>query len=199
MSLTDEHASPLFAVRLRWTLLGVGGLLAMGWSYGRFVALPMIAARGESLERLAALDRLMEADHQTRQSSDAVQAEAERLDALSAAYRGRVPRQADESDFLKWVSGLADECGLTISDFRPVSRTAQAPYEIQTVRIASHGSYAGVARLLDGLRDCPRLNRIAGWELIPLESNRSNYSLTLQIQLFSAPNADLAPTSSKGA
>lgn len=181
------------AIRLVWTAGGIAAVLLTGGLWWSLYAQPSLGAEREELRELATLAELRQNERQTRLRAAEVSAEAERWLRAERAFRARVPVSADESGFLQWVSLRAQECGLSVRDFRPAGREPPGEFEGRSIMLAAQGSYAAIGRFLDRLRDCPRMNRVSSLEISPRDAERTTYNFTLQVVLFNQPPAATTP------
>jgi Tfp pilus assembly protein PilO len=69
----------------------------------------------------------------------------------------RLPSEADESEFLAQLSGLATQSGLVIRDYRPGSVVAREEYNEMEIDLSAKGPYGGICNFLHGLESLPRL------------------------------------------
>lgn len=75
--------------------------------------------------------------------------------------QARLPDAPGETTFMQQLSGLAAESGIEISDFRPGSVADRVTCKEMELRFRASGKYAGICRLLAGLRDMPRAVRVS--------------------------------------
>ena len=197
MPFLNKHM--LFSpIRLIWGvagILGVVGIVAVWWhSVGR----PALAARASLKQQLADMDVLRSAETELRTQLTHITAEAEHWRSQELQRRARVSPENDEAGFLQWLNQQAQACGLEVQDYRPSSREVQGKFDGHGIMLAAHGSYEGIAGLMDRLRACPRMNRVTSMEVSPRDAERTSYSLSLSLLLFScAPTSAIA--SSQGA
>lgn len=195
MSYEPSHRR-LRAIRRNWRIGGTCGVLLMIGAWWTMFAQSVVAARRALQDQLMAIDVQQAAERPTRDRLNQVAAEADRWKQLEAVRRERLPQQHDEAGFLRWASESASACGLTVTDFRPASRSlqGQGEYEGREMMVTAAGKYESICRFLDRLRTCPRMNRVTSFDISPRDAERTNYTFSIQIILFSEPPRSLATT-----
>ncbi|MBX3422467.1 MAG: type 4a pilus biogenesis protein PilO [Pirellulaceae bacterium] len=162
-------------------------LMAAGWWYGLILPIQATihqsqidqqAARQLQSERPAIVQRLAE-----------VRSEASYWQAANNARLERVSPTLDDASFLGWLHQQADNCGLTVHDFRPQSKIMDSGYVSCGIAISAHGSYTAVCQFLDCLRSCPRMNRLTTIDLVPRNPEGTHFNLNLHGLLFTQSSA----------
>lgn len=96
----------------------------------------------------------------------------------------RSASKLDTAEFLSWVNEQSESVGLMVRDFRPSGRDSQPDYDGQCITLSGHGGFESICLFLDQLRQCPRMNRITTIEIVPRDSERTTYQLTLGVVVY---------------
>jgi Tfp pilus assembly protein PilO len=96
----------------------------------------------------------------------------------------RSASKLDTAEFLSWVNEQSEAAGLMVRDFRPSGRESQPDYDGQCITLSGHGSFESISLFLDQFRQCPRMNRITTIEIVPRDSERTTYQLTLGVVVY---------------
>lgn len=179
------RAETIRRMRLGWTVAGAALLLLTVCGWGYLVTAPRYKRMLADRERIEVLGDVLRDAEATRRRFASVQSAARASEQSFATFRKRIPTQSDEAGFLQWLSEAASACGLEVKEFRPVGREQQGELDGRALRIASVGSYESVCRFLDGLRSCPRLNRVSSFEISPRDASREAFTLNLQVVVYS--------------
>jgi Tfp pilus assembly protein PilO len=104
---------------------------------------------------------------ESSQNAPAIQAEHEKLSGRLkdiavryAALQGRVPGNAEAGSFLKFVSDVARQENLSISDFQPARSVEGDGFTAMEVMLSGRGSFASICTFFDRLSKVARLSKV---------------------------------------
>jgi Tfp pilus assembly protein PilO len=80
--------------------------------------------------------------------------------ARYAALQGRVPGSAEAGSFLKFVSDVARQENLSISDFQPARSVEGDGFTAMEVMLSGRGSFASICTFFDRLSKVARLSKV---------------------------------------
>ncbi len=162
-------------------LLGVVGVLAAVWFFGLRSARQesvALAYRQSQLQRFLETETLLAAEFQSRQAALVTQRqETEQL-------LDRIPTDSREADFLQLLSDTAEQSGVTLQNFQPLSSLVGEHIGTTQVRISGRGPYQNLVEFLDRLRQTSRMNRVSRFELGVADASRNVCSIELTLDLF---------------
>lgn len=104
---------------------------------------------------------------ESSRNAPAIQREHEKLSghlkdiaARYAALQGRVPGTAEAGSFLKYVSDIARQENLSISDFQPARSVDGDGFTAMEVVLSGRGSFASICTFFDRLAKVARLSKV---------------------------------------
>jgi Tfp pilus assembly protein PilO len=112
---------------------------------------------------------------------------AELQDALQAQL-ARIPSYAEVDEFLSWSSNHARDLGMELRDFRPAGTSTYGELEGMNIRLHAAGRYVSICEFLQALSAGPRMTRVVGIEISPLDLQSRTFQFTLQIIVFYQPS-----------
>lgn len=183
MTLWD-HNRGIATARHAWHACGVLVVIVMILFWWGVLGQSVLKERKEIDHQMGQMLDLQEHEQAIKNRLTEVTNELEQRQREDARRRERTSPPHDEAGFLEWVNELAHTSGLKIHDFRPSGQDSQGIYEQHGVSLSSQGSYSGICQFLDRMRDCPRMNRITSMEITPSDGQRKEFSVSLQILLF---------------
>lgn len=135
---------------------GVCLILLAGWSLR--AAMNWQIAGNQTQEELARMflasaEKIMDR-HQSTQERCAL------LKGANDALLARIPDAPQEAEFLGLLTELAEQCGLTLNEFRPGPHVARESCTEFDVQLAGRGPYDGVCLFLAGIDGLPRLCKL---------------------------------------
>jgi Tfp pilus assembly protein PilO len=80
--------------------------------------------------------------------------------ARYAALQGRVPGSAEAGSFLKYVSDIARQENLSISDFQPAKSVEGDGFTAMEVVLSGRGSFGSICTFFDRLSKVARLSKV---------------------------------------
>jgi Tfp pilus assembly protein PilO len=106
-----------------------------------------------------------------------------------ANVQGRVPQGADDGEFLKQVSQLAQKEKLAINDFHHEKAEAKDGYAEMQVSVHGVGSFSSICAFLDGLNKLARLSKIKDLTL-SAEDTAAEYPMSATLVIYFALTGD---------
>ncbi|HEY4232536.1 MAG TPA: type 4a pilus biogenesis protein PilO [Lacipirellulaceae bacterium] len=104
---------------------------------------------------------------ESSRNASAIQGEHEKLSgrlkdiaARYASLQGRVPGSAEAGSFLKYVSDIARQENLSISDFQPARSVEGDGFTAMEVMLSGRGSFASICTFFDRLSKVTRLSKV---------------------------------------
>jgi Tfp pilus assembly protein PilO len=97
-----------------------------------------------------------------------------RLKDIAARYtalQGRVPGSAESGSFLKYVSDIARQQDLSISDFQPGKSVEGDGFTAMEVVLSGRGSFASICTFFDRLSKVARLSKVKDLNVTVAEDN----------------------------
>lgn len=171
--------------KLGWSLHGLGlavSLAAAGLTYA-LAYRPLESLCSDSEARRDEIAGLLQNVDQLRNQRESLRKSLADADAERKSLLDRVPDQAHEADFLSQISGLADEVGLTVRDYKPGQVHSQATYSEMEVGLSCEGNYEGLCRFLDGLGHLPRLVNLEQLD-INEQDNDGTYPASMKLVIY---------------
>ena len=122
------------------------------------------------------------------------------IEARYTALQSRVPGSAESGSFLKYVSDIARQQNLSISDFQPARSTEGDGYTAMEVILNGRGSFASICSFFDQLSKVTRLSKVKDVSVaIGDDSNEYPVKTTLVIYFgLTDKRADKAKEGSHG-
>jgi Tfp pilus assembly protein PilO len=178
----DDYATR----RFNGLLHCAGGLLTLVGAvtaYLTYYAPAMMTAEraGRAISRLQ--DSLHRASHLQREHAT-LSTQLREVEQNVNRVRMRVPREADESQFLSAVTTIADEVGMTINNLSSGAPQKEAGYSRLDVTIAGLASFEGICRFVDRIRGLSRLAKITGLDVRADPDGQALYPFTLTSTIF---------------
>jgi Tfp pilus assembly protein PilO len=126
---------------------------------------------------------------ESARNAPAIQTEHEKLSgrlkdiaARYAALQSRVPGSAEAGSFLKFVSDVARQENLSISDFQPARAIDGDGFTAMEVVLNGHGTFASICTFFDRLSKVTRLSKVKDLSLTSVdEGNEYPMKTTLVI------------------
>lgn len=163
-------------------------LLALGTVV---VVAPLRARRAEHLERCEHLDQLIAGRDGVERECERLTEELDGVRRRKEELRRRITDSAQEGEFLRQVSQVADSVGVRLREFRPgaISRTGR--YGTMRIELRCTGGYGGICDFLEQLADLPRLATIDRLEITaPNRGDEYSFGMSLDIYFAAGDLAD---------
>lgn len=126
----------------------------------------------------------------SRQNAATIRQEHERLSKrlheIGVQYEGlqqRVPLNAEAGSFLKYVSDIAREEDLVISNFQPASSVAGDGYTAMEVLLDGQGSFKSICSFFDRLAKIQRLSKVKNLT-VKVEQQSETYPMQATIVIY---------------
>jgi Tfp pilus assembly protein PilO len=165
-------------------VVGVCLAISMIAAWIFFLIEPLRLSRTGLLSEQNSYYQLQEHVDKILRQSDQTMTELAQWKAKNQRRLDRSASKLDIAEFLSWVNAQSEEVGLMVRDFRPSGRESQPDYDGQCITLSGHGSFDSICLFLDQLRQCPRMNRVTTIEIVPRDSERTMYQLTLGVVVY---------------
>lgn len=160
--------------------LGILGLLLGGICYPLSSRMDFVRQKSQATQRFLATERSVRNEHEELQSRFS------ELDARREGIMARIPPQANESEFLEQMAGIAESCGLVLREYRPGTVTRHESYSEMEIFVNAHGDYESVCYFFDGLERLSRYCQLADFE-IDASSGLQRFPVKLKLRIFFKP------------
>jgi len=143
-------------------------------------------------ETSAQIDEVMQSVQNApviREQHRIVSAKLREVTTRIANVQRRVPQGADDGEFLKEVTQLAQNEKLAINDFHHEKPEAKNGYAEMQVSVQGTGSFRSICAFVDGLNKLARLSKIKELTL-SAEDNVTEYPMTATLVIYFALTGD---------
>jgi Tfp pilus assembly protein PilO len=143
-------------------------------------------------ETSAQIDEVMQSVQNApviREQHRIVSAKLREVTTRIANVQRRVPQGADDGEFLKEVTQLAQNEKLAINDFHHEKPEAKNGYAEMQVSVQGIGSFRSICAFVDGLNKLARLSKIKELTL-SAEDNVTEYPMTATLVIYFALTGD---------
>jgi Tfp pilus assembly protein PilO len=105
------------------------------------------------------------------------------IQARYAALQSRVPASAESGSFLKYVSDIARQQNLAISEFQPARSTEGDGYTAMEVILNGRGSFASICSFFDQLSKVSRLSKVKDIS-VAISDDTNEYPLKATLVIY---------------
>lgn len=166
--------------------VGILGLLLGGVCY------PLSSQKDFVEQKSQATRRFLSTENAVRGEHAELQARYAELDARREGIMARIPPQANESEFLEQMAGIAESRGLILREYRPGTVTRNENYSELEIFVNAHGDYPSLCHFLDGLGRLSRYCQLTDFE-IDASSSLQRFPVKMKLQIyFKPPNVMVA-------
>lgn len=186
MSVIDEET------RRFGRLLHYAGVLTtvvcatVGYS---FVHAPAVDAIADTAARIDEVVQSVQNAPVIRDQHRIVSAKLHEVTTRIANVQGRVPQGADDGEFLKQVTQLAQKEKLAINDFHHEKAEVRNGYAEMQVSVHGVGSFNSICAFIDGLNKLARLSKVKDLTL-SAEDTSTEYPMTATLVIYFALSGD---------
>jgi Tfp pilus assembly protein PilO len=186
MSVIDEET------RRFGRLLHYAGVLATvvcataGYS---FLHAPAVDSIAETSARIDEVVQSVQNSPVIREQHRIVSAKLREVTTRIANVQARVPQGADDGEFLKQVTQLAQNEKLAINDFHHEKAEVKNGYAEMQVSVHGVGSFNSICAFLDGLNKLARLSKIKDFTL-SAEDTATEYPMSATLVIYFALSGD---------
>jgi Tfp pilus assembly protein PilO len=186
MSVIDEET------RRFGRLLHYAGVLATvvcataGYS---FLHAPAVDAIAETSARIDEVVQSVQNAPVIRDQHRIVSAKLREVTTRIANVQARVPQGADDGEFLKQVTELAQKEKLAINDFHHEKPEAKNGYAEMQVSVQGVGSFSSICEFIDGLNKLARLSKVKDLTL-SAEDAAAEYPISATLVIYFALTGD---------
>ena len=124
--------------------------------------------------------------HEIQRTFLDVSTSCEALQQVHQRNCDRIDNATDEVAFLAWMTKESTDWKLALKDFRPGAQVAYGDHDGRSLHMSGAGSYESICRMLNDLRTCPRMNRIASLSIVPFNAERTQFDVNLQVELLTS-------------
>lgn len=175
---------PLKALRHWSRICGLSGILALALAWFVFCIKPLQSREEDLRAGYLELDAIRSQRTAMLDALNNAKASNTHWRELESQWRQRANDSQDDVTFLNWANQVADEVGLHLDDYRPAGRERFGEYQGRGLMFSAGGSLSSVLRFFDRLRTCPQMNRITTLEITPTNTERTEFSVSFRVLLF---------------
>jgi Tfp pilus assembly protein PilO len=154
--------------------------LSTGYS---LLHVPAEQAIAETSNRIDELMQSVQNAPLIREQHGIVSAKLREVTTRIANVQRRVPNAADEGEFIKQVTALAEAEELSIKAFQPSNPEARDGYAEVQMTLKGEGSFSSICTFVDQLNKLARLSKIKDLELIS-ETEATKYPMTATLVIY---------------
>jgi Tfp pilus assembly protein PilO len=186
MSVIDEET------RRFGRLLHYAGVLATvvcATAEYSFLHAPAVDAIAETSARIDEVVQSVQNAPVIRDQHRIVSAKLREVTTRIANVQARVPQGADDGEFLKQVTELAQKEKLAINDFHHEKPEAKNGYAEMQVSVQGVGSFSSICEFIDGLNKLARLSKVKDLTL-SAEDAAAEYPISATLVIYFALTGD---------
>lgn len=173
------------SLHLGWIAHSIGLLVLLVCIAAFLVAVyrPLMAAKRQTQNRMAELERLLGTSGEARSEHHSLSVTLEELEERSQSVRQRVPQRPEEAEFLRGLSSLAEQSELTIKDYRRQGVENRPTHAELVLNVSAQGRYESICRFIHGLESMPRIATIRRL-LIDAKNDTGVYAIDFTLVLY---------------
>lgn len=184
-------ANRMLILKVGFHLAAAVALLVAAALYYSLAVQPLAASRKEKLAQVDRLERMQHAAANARRTRAELRQSLQALQERGAAMQRRIPKAADEHEFLRHLTHVSQAAGLEIADYRRQGVTERETHSELRIGLKCRGSHRALCRVLFELQ---AQGRILSVEKMTVSSDLATdrHAIELTIVLFYGLRAEAA-------